>query len=109
DRLRQRLAGDRLLPHPRPRPELRPSCGAGPVPRQPRIPARVTDLTSFVRARLPGARNLEQSELVELATAIGHLPDFWRPLVRHDPGERVYVQLYRDPHVDVWMICWLDD
>ena len=69
----------------------------------------MTDLTSFVRGRLPGDRNLDQSELVELATAIGQLPEFWRRLVRHDPGERVYVQLYRDPHIDVWMICWLDD
>jgi hypothetical protein len=26
--------------------------------------------------------------------------------VRHDRDERHYVQLYRDPHVDIWLICW---
>jgi hypothetical protein len=69
----------------------------------------VTDLATFVAARVPGDRDLERSELVELATAIGGAPKLWRAYVRHDPGERIYVQLYRDTHLDVWMICWLDD
>jgi Cysteine dioxygenase type I len=69
----------------------------------------MTDLATFVSERLPDARDLEQSELVELATAIGKTPVLWRDLVRHDPGERIYMQLYRDTHLDVWMICWLYD
>lgn len=69
----------------------------------------MTDINSFVRERLPGDRDLEQAELVELATVIGRATELWGSRVRHDRGERVYVQLYRDPHLDVWMICWLDD
>jgi len=69
----------------------------------------MTDIATFVSQRLPDARDLEQSELVELSTAIGTTPALWRELVRHDSGERIYMQLYRDTHVDVWMICWLYD
>jgi predicted metal-dependent enzyme (double-stranded beta helix superfamily) len=69
----------------------------------------VNDLKEFVTARVPGMRNLERAELVELVTAIGQAPELWSQLVRHDRGERVYVQLHRDPYLDVWLICWLDD
>jgi hypothetical protein len=69
----------------------------------------MNELNRFIAERLPGDRDLERRELVELSTAIGRRPDLWSELVRHDAGERVYVQLYRDTHVDVWMICWLDD
>ena len=27
-------------------------------------------------------------------------------LVRHDPGERYFVQLHRNVHLDVWLSCW---
>ena len=67
------------------------------------------DITAFISARLPAGRDLERDELVELATAIGKTPELWSSKVRHDPGERIYIQLYRDTHLDVWMICWLDD
>lgn len=69
----------------------------------------MTGIASFIAARVPGNRDLERPELVELATAIGKTPELWRHLVRHDAGERIYTQLHRDPHLDVWMICWLDD
>jgi hypothetical protein len=26
--------------------------------------------------------------------------------VRHERDRRFYVQLHRDPHVDIWLICW---
>ena len=64
---------------------------------------------SFIRERIPGNRDLDRAELIGLATEVGQAPALWRHLVRHDPGERIYLQLYRDPHLDVWMICWLDD
>jgi len=64
---------------------------------------------SFIRERIPGNRDLDRAELIDLATEVGQTPALWRHLVRHDPGERIYLQLYRDPHLDVWMICWLDD
>lgn len=69
----------------------------------------MNEISSFIAARLPGDRDLERPELVRLATAIGIEPDLWRAWVRHDSGERVYTQLYRDTHLDVWLICWLDD
>jgi hypothetical protein len=58
---------------------------------------------------LPQDRDLDQQELAALATRVGAEPRFWRDKVRHDPGQRYYAQLYRDSHVDVWLICWLDD
>ncbi len=69
----------------------------------------MNDTETWIARRLPRDRNLDRRELVELATAIGKAPELWRSLVRHDQGERVYVQLYRDTHLDVWLICWLDD
>ena len=69
----------------------------------------MTDIQSFVQRRLPPDRDLSKPELVTLATAIGQTPELWSHLVRHDPGERIYTQLYRDTHLDLWMICWLDD
>jgi cysteine dioxygenase type I len=69
----------------------------------------MTDITTFVATRVPTGRDLQRSELVELVTAIGTTPELWHSKVRHDVGERIYVQLYRDTYLDVWMICWLDD
>ena len=28
--------------------------------------------------------------------------------MRHDKEARFYQQLYRDPNLDVWLICWVD-
>jgi Cysteine dioxygenase type I len=67
------------------------------------------DIATFIAERIPGDRDLEQPELVELAAAIGTTPSLWQDQVRHDAGQRIYIELYRDTHVDVWMICWLDD
>jgi Cysteine dioxygenase type I len=69
----------------------------------------VTDIHAFVVRRLPPDRDLSKPELVALATELGRTPELWSGLVRHDPGERIYTQLYRDTHLDIWMICWLDD
>jgi hypothetical protein len=69
----------------------------------------MTDISAFIAERHGADRDLERAALVELATAIGKTPGLWRSKVRHDLGERIYVQLHRDTHLDVWMICWLDD
>jgi hypothetical protein len=66
-------------------------------------------LEDWIRPFLPPDRDLDQQELAALATMVGRAPHFWRDKVRHDPGQRYYSQLYRDSHVDVWLICWLDD
>jgi hypothetical protein len=69
----------------------------------------MTDLHSFIRDQLPPDTDLSRTGLVELATTIGTSPELWHSNVRHDVGQRIYIQLYRDTHLDVWMICWLDD
>lgn len=69
----------------------------------------MTDTRTWIADRLPPDRDLERSELAALAVEIGAHPALWRAFVRHDPGERYYHQLYRDGHLDVWLICWMDD
>ena len=64
---------------------------------------------TFMAERLPPHRDLTRAELMALASELGQAPKLWSHHVRHDPGERIYTQLYRDTHLDVWMICWLDD
>ncbi|HZR95621.1 MAG TPA: cysteine dioxygenase family protein [Gaiellaceae bacterium] len=66
-------------------------------------------ISEWIRQYLPADRDLEKPELAELATRVGHEPSLWRRYVRHDPGKRYYTQLYRDQHLDVWLLCWLDD
>jgi hypothetical protein len=51
-------------------------------------------------------RDLERTELRELVARIAADPERWRPLVRHDSEERHFEQLWRDDHVDLWVISW---
>ncbi len=55
------------------------------------------------------ARVLVREELAALTEQLAAEPERWGHLVRHDPNRRTYEQLWRDAHVDVWLICWLDD
>jgi hypothetical protein len=66
-------------------------------------------ISEWIHEHIPPDRDLDQPELAHLATVIGRQPELWQDQVRHDPGKRYYIQLYRDSHVDVWLICWLDD
>lgn len=66
----------------------------------------MTDIARWIRGRLPADRDLDRDALAELAIAIGREESLWRPLVRHDDETRFYQQLYRDPNIDVWLICW---
>jgi hypothetical protein len=61
---------------------------------------------AWIADHVPGDRDLTLAELVELSTAIGQNDELFRHLVRHDPGQRVYEELYRDVHLDVWLCCW---
>lgn len=54
---------------------------------------------------LPG-RDLDESELLQLATAIARDPQSWAQHVAFDDDHRHYVSLHRDAHVDVWVLCW---
>jgi len=56
-------------------------------------------------AALPGWV-LTRPELAELATAVASQRPLWQRHVLHDTLHRHSVQLYRDLHVDVWLICW---
>jgi mannose-6-phosphate isomerase-like protein (cupin superfamily) len=50
--------------------------------------------------------DLEPAELRALVASIAADPDQWRPLARRDGTERHFEQLWRDEHVDVWVISW---
>jgi len=53
-------------------------------------------------------RDREPDELRELVARVAAEPQRWRHLVRHDTGERHFEQLWRDDHVDLWVISWAD-
>jgi predicted metal-dependent enzyme (double-stranded beta helix superfamily) len=55
---------------------------------------------------VPDGRDLERQELRHLVSTIAHEPETWSHLVRVDGSDRYFVQLHRDPHLDVWLICW---
>ena len=56
-------------------------------------------------ANLPG-RDLDAAELQDLVATVAGAPDGWAHLVGFDDDNRVYASLYRDAHVDVWLLCW---
>lgn len=60
---------------------------------------------SLTLANLPG-RDLDPAELLELAGSIAADPSRWRQHVAFSDDQRHYVSLYRDTHVDVWVLCW---
>jgi predicted metal-dependent enzyme (double-stranded beta helix superfamily) len=51
-------------------------------------------------------RDLDPSELRELVAGIAAQPETWQGLVRHGTPERHFEELWRDDHVDVWVITW---
>ena len=59
--------------------------------------------------RTPANRDLTQPELSRFVRDLVLRPDVWKDLVRHDPDARIYEQLLRDQHVEVWLICWMYD
>lgn len=65
------------------------------------------DLSSWLGDRLSAESDLDRAALRELAVAIGNEERLWRDRVHHDASERIYHQLYRDPNIDVWLICWM--
>ena len=57
-------------------------------------------------ATTPTHRDLDRGELRALVTSIAGDPETWRGLVLHGTPERHFEQLWRDDHVDVWVITW---
>ena len=66
------------------------------------------DITTWLAHRLVADADLDRPSLAQLASAIGEEESLWRPCVQLNTKERHYTQLYRDPNVDVWVICWTD-
>ena len=56
-------------------------------------------------ATLPG-HDLDEAELRALASSVALHPELWQHHLAFDDDQRVYVSLYRDAHVDVWLLCW---
>ena len=61
---------------------------------------------SIVPRHTPPHHDLDLAELRDLVTRIAADPATWRPHVRHGTPERHFEQLWRDDHVDVWVITW---
>ena len=51
--------------------------------------------------------DLGRPELRGLVGAIAGEPAAWRSLVRIDVQRRQFEQLWRDAHVDIWVISWM--
>ncbi len=52
---------------------------------------------------------LTLDELERFATALAGAPERWARHVRHAGEERVYEQIWDDPDVNAWVICWSED
>jgi hypothetical protein len=50
--------------------------------------------------------DLDVNELEDFVERVASRPEVWRAHVHHECDRRFYVQLHRDPHVDLWLICW---
>jgi hypothetical protein len=51
-------------------------------------------------------RNLDRDELESVVNQLALDPGRWGDLVDYSDEERVFVSLYRDDYVDVWLLCW---
>ena len=52
------------------------------------------------------ARNLERGELEQLVNRLAAEPGLWHDYVDFPDDRRLFVSLYRDDYVDVWVLCW---
>ena len=52
-------------------------------------------------------RDLDRDALRRLVGDLAARPDLWRALVTIDAESRQFEQLWRDTHVDVWVISWM--
>lgn len=81
------------------------------LPESGRVPAHAARAIASAAAgggiaHVPG-RRLDQGELLALAAAVALRPDQWQhEMPAESDGERHYACLYRDEHVDVWLLCW---
>ena len=64
--------------------------------------------TSILSGLYPADRDLGEAELRDLAAAVPETIDL-APHVRHLPGQRHYERVHADEHVEIWVICWVED
>lgn len=77
---------------------------------QSRVPAQQATNWATLHAaitldNLPG-RDLDRAELLGLAGPIAADPSRWRQHIEFSDTQRHFVSLYRDTHVDIWVLCW---
>ncbi len=68
----------------------------------------MSDLARWIADTVPPDTEVDEHRCEEVACAIVTEESLWREHVRHDQASRFYAQLYRDPALDVWLICWMD-
>jgi predicted metal-dependent enzyme (double-stranded beta helix superfamily) len=51
--------------------------------------------------------DLDRDALRRVVAELAARPDVWRPLVTLDAARRHFEQLWRDEHLDVWVISWM--
>ena len=73
----------------------------------PNSTAPMTEIASWLAERLVANSDLDRPSLTHLVHELRAEESLWRPFVRHDAVERQFMQLYRDPNIDVWLICWI--
>lgn len=76
----------------------------------PTVPAREAVAASTVSGELtldtlPG-RDLDSHELRALAASVAMQPQLWERDLAFNDEERHFVSMFRDAHVDVWLLCW---
>lgn len=55
------------------------------------------------------AMSLTPDQLRTFAARLAATPERWRHLVCHADDVRVYAQIWDDPDVNAWVICWSED
>ena len=66
----------------------------------------MNQIETWLAGRLRADHDLTRPELRALSAALAGERPLWEAHVRLDVTDRHYVQLYRDPNVDAWLICW---
>jgi predicted metal-dependent enzyme (double-stranded beta helix superfamily) len=62
----------------------------------------------MTRAPVPAFdHDLDRAALRTVVSDLAARPAAWRPLVAHDADRRRFEQLWRDEHLDVWVISWM--
>jgi hypothetical protein len=55
---------------------------------------------------MPYANDLDKHDLQRLVDDLAARPEDWRGEIAFSDAQRHYVSLYRDDHVDIWLLCW---